>query len=292
VGTPRPWPAPLVELHAQPDEAAPPWAEHVQGITHHAGHWFVTQEDRLWRVPVQLDLERATAEHPSVAMVGIPEAGIGHLGDCDVYDGRLYVAMEGTDPARVGVFGLDLSFCGSAATSEQGTQLPWCAVNPGDGLLYSSPFDADRLHRYRRAWNRGRLELEYVGEVPLRSGSGEPMHVQRLQGGAFSPRGHLFLTSDSRSGGILGIDMTTGRREMQVPIPFEPRGPDEDVIEGLAIVDLSDGRVPWMRGILHVLAFAADETRRDCVWLRHYDVADERDRAHFHPPAERGQAPG
>jgi hypothetical protein len=79
---------------------------------------------------------------------------------------------------------------------------------------------------------------------------------------------------------------------MQVPIPFEPRGPDEDVIEGLAIVDLSDGRVPWMRGILHVLAFAADETRRDCVWLRHYDLADERDRAHFHPPAERGQAPG
>lgn len=292
MSTPRPWPAPLVELHAQPDEAAPPWAEHVQGIAHQAGYWFVTQEDRLWRIPVQLDLEHATADHRTVVSVGIPEPGIDHLGDCDVHAGLIYVAMEGTDPPRVGVFGLDLSFCGSVAAPEQGTQLPWCAVSPSDGLLYSSAFDTDLLHRYRRMWNRGKLELEHVGEVPLRSDADAPLQLRRVQGGTFSPRGHLFLTSDTRGGGILGIDVKTGRREMQVPIPFEPAGPDEDVVEGLAIVDLSDGRVPWMRGVLHVLVFDHDKARPDCVWLRHYDVADDRDREHFRAGSELSQTPG
>lgn len=231
---------------------------------------------------MQLDLERATAEHPSIAVVGIPEPGIDHLGDCDVHDGLVYVAMEGTDPPRVGVFDLDLSFCGSAAAVEQGTQLPWCAVSPSDGLLYSSAFDPDRLHRYRRTWPCERLELEHVGEVPLRTDA--PLQLRRVQGGAFSPRGHLFLTSDTRGGGMLGIDVETGTRAMQVPVPFEPTGPDEDIIEGLALVDLSDGRVPWMRGILHVLVFDADKARPDSVWLRHYDVADERERDHFRLP--------
>jgi hypothetical protein len=30
-----------------------------------------------------------------------------------------------------------------------------------------------------------------------------------------------------------------------------------------------------------VLVFDSDESRPDCVWLRHYDVADDGDRAHL-----------
>jgi hypothetical protein len=86
------------------------------------------------------------------------------------------------------------------------------------------------------------------------------------------------LTSDCRNGGLVGVDVDTGRRGLHVTIPFEPEWPDNEVIEGLTLVDLEGAGVPWLAGILHVLVLSIRPARSDRVWLRHYDVADERDR--------------
>jgi hypothetical protein len=278
------WPAPLAEIASHPGDIAPSWSEHIQGVANAPGHWFISQADRLWRFPMDLDLTAADVDAPGVRSAGIPETGIDHLGDCDYHDGLFYVAMEGTGPGRTGVFDRDLRFLASAPVDRQGASHPWCAVSPADGLLYSSTFDTDHLCAYRRSLGvdkSGRvvgLELEHVRDLPLRGGDGKPLSLERVQGGAFSPRNHLYLACDTRGGGLLGFDVTTGRCHMHVVIPFEPGWPERQVIEGLAVIDLDDGPVPWMSGQVHVLVFDAEDKRDDYVWLRHFAVRTATDR--------------
>jgi hypothetical protein len=114
-------------------------------VAHARGCWFITQVDRTWRFPVDLDVSQARETDGAVSGSGIPEPNIDHLGDCDVHGGLLYVAMEGAALARVGRFDLDRGFQGSAPLTAQGRSCPWCVVDPQTGLLYSSPFDADHL---------------------------------------------------------------------------------------------------------------------------------------------------
>lgn len=272
------WPRTLVALASHPNDVAPAWAEHIQGVAHGRGCWFITQVDRMWRIPVDLDLSHACETHAGVLGVDIPEPEIDHLGDCDVHSGVLYVAMEGSASARVGVFDLDLGFQGSAPLAAQGRSCPWCAVDRRTGLLYSSPFDTDHLSVYQGVRDGERFRFEHLRDVPLLTEDGSPLTLERVQGGAFSGRGHLYLTSDCRNGGLVGVDVDTGRRGLHVTIPFEPEWPDNEVIEGLTLVDLEGAGVPWLAGILHVLVLSIRPARSDRVWLRHYDVADKRDR--------------
>jgi hypothetical protein len=282
--SPARWPN-LVELDADPRDVAPPWAEHVQGISYGNECWFITQADRVWRIPMTLDLSGADVERTGVLTASIPEDGIDHLGDCDFHDGVLYVAMEGTDPPRLGIFDLDLAFLGSVAIARQAasdtsTANPWCAVNPRDGLLYSSQFRTDRIHAYRLPSPHD-SELEHTRDIPLLDERGHSLDVERVQGGAFTSRGLLYLTSDIRDGGIMGFDAGTGQRQFHRPIAFTGDAPEQEVIEGVTAIDLTDRRVPWMNGVLHVLMFDESRAKPDYVWLRHFDVADERDRGCF-----------
>jgi hypothetical protein len=278
------WPEPLVEIPTHPDDVAPRWAEHVQGVTSTDGCWFVTQEDGLWRFPMDRDLAEMPDDAPGVRQASLPEPGVEHLGDAAAHESLVYVAMEGTDPARVGVFDTALRFLGSAPLGPQATSGPWCAVNPLDGLLYSSSFRTDHLCAYERSTRTRHgspgFVLQQVRDVPLSTADGGMLTLERVQGGAFSPRGHLYLTSDAPHGGLLGVDVVTGRREMHVVIPFEPGWPQQQVIEGLEVLDLADGRIPWMNGQVHVLVFDANHRRRDYVWFRHFAVGAESDRQH------------
>jgi hypothetical protein len=264
----------LVALTSHPSDVAPAWAEHAQGVAYADGCWFITQADRMWRFPVDLDLAHASQTHPAVSGTGIPEPDIDHLGDCDVHRGVLYVAMEGGPLGRVGLFDLDLRFRGSAPLAAQGASCPWCAVDPRSGLLYSSPFDTDHLSVYRPVRGGDHVGFHHVRDVPLLAGEGACLSLERVQGGAFSSQGHLYLTSDCRNGGILGVDVGTGRRLLQVTIPFEPEWPDNEVIEGLTLADLHKASPPWLSGTLHVLVLSIRPQASDTIWLRHYDAAD------------------
>ena len=271
------WPRSLVALESHPSDVAPTWAEHIQGVAYAHGCWFITQADRMWRFPADLDVAHARETHPAVSGVGIPEPGIDHLGDCDVHRGVLYVAMEGGPVARVGRFDLDLRFQGSAPLAAQGPSCPWCAVDPRTGLLYSSPFDADHLNVYQEMTGEDRVAFRHLRDVPLLTDDGASLTLERVQGGAFSSQGHLYLSSDCRNGGICGVDVTTGRRRLHVTIPFEPGWPDNEVIEGLTLVDLDRADAAWLRGMLHVLVLSIRPHESDRIWLRHYNTADDSD---------------
>jgi hypothetical protein len=270
----RSWPGTLVALESHPSDVGPSWAEHAQGVAHAQGCWFITQADRMWRFPVDLDLAHASHTHPAVSGTGIPEPDIEHLGDCDVHRGALYVAMEGGRVARIGLFDLDLRFQCSAPLAAQGSSCPWCAVDPRTGLVYSSPFDTDRVSVYRVVRGGARVGFQHLRDVPLLTDDGAPLTLERVQGGAFSRQGHLYLSSDCRDGGISGIDIDSGRRRLHVTIPFDPGWPDNEVIEGLTLVDLDKAGVPWLGGKLHVLVLSIRPEASDRIWLRHYDVSE------------------
>jgi hypothetical protein len=263
----------LVPLESHPSDVGPSWAEHAQGVAHAHGCWFITQADRMWRFPVDLEVAHVGQSHPAVSGNGIPEPDIDHLGDCDVHRGTLYVAMEGGPLGRVGLFDLDLGFQCSAPLPAQGSSCPWCAVDPRTGLLYSSPFDTDHLSAYRVVRAGDRVGFQHLRDVPLLMDDGAPLTLERVQGGAFSRQGHLYLTSDCRDGGISGVDIDSGRRCVHVTIPFEPEWPDKAVIEGLTLVDLDKPGVPWLQGKLHVLLLSMRPQASDRIWLRHYDLA-------------------
>jgi hypothetical protein len=230
----------------------------------------VTQIDRIWRFPLDLDVANADQDTRCVDETGIPEPGVDHLGDAEVHRDRLYVAMEGTDPARVGMFDLDLTFTGSAAVTAQGDSCPWCAVNPHDGLLYSSPFDTDRLCAYERIADGDSFVLRHHHDVPLADQDGTPLRHERVQGGAFTDEGHLYLSSDHPTGGIHGIDVTTGQRLVHRPLTLSS---ESEVVEGLTIADLADRPEPWLQGLVHVLVLRRRDQQTDKASLVHFDLA-------------------
>jgi hypothetical protein len=122
---------------------------------------------------------------------------------------------------------------------------PWCAINPWDGLLYTSPFnppydasqDISYLYRFD-IHNRTVLTLQelralafplhvvrflggqtatslpvfaFAGVFPIKG------HLTRIQGGSFSTDGSLFLASDGEDSeeapnpGLWRISMLTGQ---------------------------------------------------------------------------------
>ena len=86
--------------------------------------------------------------------------------------------------------------------------MPWCAINPWNGFLYSSKFgEPPRWEEDPSGTGLGRLvDWDPVTEVHCYDPAdnfthkrslpimGEPLH--KLQGGCFSTNGHLYLTSD------------------------------------------------------------------------------------------------
>ncbi len=264
------WPRFLDEQKARPKDVAPEWAEHVQGVALGDDWWFITQERRLWRFPTDVDLADADPAGESVRSVGIPCPGIDHLGDCDYWDGRLYVAMEGSKPARIGVFDANLEFIGSSAVGEQGSSNPWCAVDPLTGRLYSSPFDTDRLVAYDLSVEGVGVRLTPSHTVSLHDADDTPVALERVQGGSFTPSGRLYLTVDSRDSGIVGVDVDSGRRVLHHRVERQRGWPDFHIVEGLtygAVGGHSDVRTP---GQLHVLVFTGAWEKPDYLWFRHY----------------------
>ena len=266
------WPRSLAEVSIHPEHAAPEWAMHIQGVAITDDWWFISQADRLWRFPIEADLTQIDPDANGVRSVGFPREGVDHFGDCDAVDGHVYLAMEGTDPALIGVFDADLHFVASAPVDPQGLSNPWCAVDPVTGLLYSSPFDTDHLDAYEHHLDHGRFELRHTRSVTLRTADGDPIALRRVQGGSFTPDGRLYLTGDTRHGGIFGVDVASGARILHRKISYERGWPERHIIEGLAYC-IRDGcsPAPGMTGHLHVLVYDATKDSPDYLWFRHYD---------------------
>ncbi|MEV6319114.1 hypothetical protein [Streptomyces sp. NPDC051776] len=173
------------------------YSEELQGITAGTEYWYIANNsddssEGIWRVTH--DFGRRTL------MIMNP-ARDHHLGDIgfDFARNRIYAALEPAKVWETAVGGAQAATVrivplGGNGPRPQGDSMPWCAVNPRDGLLYSSAFgdsgqsipQMTQVHAYDPADG-----FRLVRTVAL------PHAIRRVQGGAFSPLGRLYVSSDA-----------------------------------------------------------------------------------------------
>jgi hypothetical protein len=292
------------------------WCEDIQGVTHDDHNWFFTQSHTLnwlWKIPVSHDLNHSVGNETK--RVGIPPGeefeDYVHFGDPDHYKGFIYVPFETSSRKKLPVVlafeAKTLNFKGHAKLVDQGEKdAPWCAINPLNGLLYSSGFNLDLskgyLHVYKQPEDleKQKFTLEYLGQFQLYNEMGLPLTIKRVQGGGFSKNGHLYLVSDAgfgggewpheafkgnwKEGGIMGFDMMTGRRVMHEPVKYIGKwsNPSSGVwiyegeeLEGITIWDLDSVNVPGIGGQFHLTMLDNDVLSPDQIYFKHFRVKKE-----------------
>jgi hypothetical protein len=288
------WPAAFLPMGNHPDQSAPGWSEELNGVTTDGSSWFFTSnrndKPELWKFPEALNLDDAIDRDdlpPGVKWVHLPTSlqAYTHMGDIDYYMGHIYVPLQFEAPRRIAVFdATDLSFVASGPLAADKGVAAWCATNPRNGCLYECAFPENdepsapiSLSVYAQKIEGSLLSLTYVGEFPLRDHDGLPFKSRAIQGGVFSPNGHLYLVADSRDegSGVHGFDMISGRRNAFIPIGVSRDLAEGEELEGLTLWNQDTGSAPEIWGQLHVILLDNDYIAND----------DDLDFKHFRVPA-------
>ena len=285
----------------------------MQGVAHDRNNWFFTQKERLWKFPITHDLnkhvnpiagpfQQSPPKLPAgVKMATIPKSlsSYDHFGDLVHYNGYLFIPLEAESgsnnqkPLLAVYRASNLSYVGSARLPRQ-TKAGWVAINPSNGLLYTSNNNIGRgnqLIAYRvdfSALRANKVVVNYQNMKNLFDESGNVVTLKKyMQGGAFSDDGkHLFLvngraSSDthSRDGGIWVFDFQTGRKVLKsttggsdFKYEYHPGFPNAEEPEGITYWNLDNRNAPKIRGNLHVILLNNDLTSNDEFWLKHYRV--------------------
>jgi len=251
------------------------WSDDCQGLANSDTHWYIAQMTKLWKFPVSYDLNASTAGAVTANLAAaLARAGYNHFGDPDFRSGYLFVPLEGRQPCKIVVFDGNLRMLASADLTEQ-THAPWCAINPADGLLYTSGFDGvDALLGYRWELSAGSLRLSFERRLPLVDAGGRSLRINRVQGGAFSGlSGLCYLVADTGSGGgLYAFEAGTGKLVARTSIGYSPGFPNYQELEGLTVWDLEGAGAPGMRGQVHVVLIENDVASVDDVWIKHFQV--------------------
>lgn len=266
-----------------PSNTGRDWTENAQGVTtDKANYWYITQRDVIRRVPLTRDLNSDLNGYPNFTFSATESArGYNHMGDLDHFEGRLYVPLEGGDLGPVVSFSRansTMSFINlTPLTAQDGGS--WLAVNPKDGYLYSSDYNDGYVRKYRRDIVDGKLDLVYLHSIQLRTSAGNQINLKRIQGGAFSPSGKLYLVSwdeDPNKAGIYGFGLE-GLQRVFRKVNYEPRWTlgwyTGDELEGLEIFDLDSGIAPGIRGQLHTLMIDVDSATDD-MYFKHSRISN------------------
>ncbi len=253
------------------------WTENCQGVAVGGGHWFFPSNGSWFGVGDVTP--RAIFKFSGSQQVGqfvVHDDDADHLGDVDYSGGQVFAALEGSPKSQYGsaVLSVDETFTFSqvlpllgenGGAPPQGGEMPWCAINPWNGLLYSSPFGdthaVKTVFAYRPAddgWRNAPAE-----NIHLRG-----HHPTRVQGGAFSPRGHLYLTSDAYVDDVnKGVHVFSGLNGAYRGVIKVLALDDNQELEGLCFAALN------MNGSsvqLHVVLLEQLKLEKDDIFLKHY----------------------
>lgn len=270
--------------------------EDVQGITHDAGNWFITEVDRLHKIPATADLANPP-QHPSV---GFPLSGYNHMGAPDYDNGYVFVPMYGDNASGIAVYrGSDLAFRGLVRLS---FNPGWVAIRHTDHRLFTSKSTLGGAS-VGLSWQIDFTKLTgstaSPSIAPLVNGrsfrvygrDGTSLTLEHMQGGTFSPRGDLYTMN-----GFTGcfqdrkVPASPVRRFRMVapdvfhevarsnngydPFNYEIHQSKDQEPQGLTWWDLS--QVPHhyrVSGNLHALMLDNDCWDDDNVFLKHYRVS-------------------
>jgi len=281
------------------------WSNDTQGIAHDDNHWFITQTEYLWKIPVGQDLRTVQPTSPGVLRRALTFyqalAGFDHTGDPVVYKFNgtdyLLVPLEGPGrPGTIAIFhGSTMNYMTHFALPSQAGDAGWCAVDAA-GTIYSSPQHTTILTRYALNWAHfqatGNILLTALPAEPMRNEQGAALDLTTMQGGEFNAGGLLYLASgfysdsdaladreglhilENRPNGIGGFfwqriaHSTRGFGHFDYYYnPGTFTGAEEP--EGLTIWDLDDGRAPGIRGQLHATVLSNELDSGD-IDFKHY----------------------
>lgn len=251
------------------------WTQNCQGVAHGDGHWYFSSNGSFFGAGLG-GTPRAIfkVSHGNVVdELPVSDAAANHLGAMDFRDGALFAALEGSphSPHGSAVMVVDkgLTFsqvhpllAANGGPPPQGGSMPWCAVHPWNGLLYSSAFDdVGTVHAYQPA--DGGFRQVPSEDVRLQ---GEPL--QRVQGGCFSTNGHLYLASDvhvdAAHKAIQVFSALNGAYRGAIPVLA---GMAHQELEGLCFAPMTIGGHDVQ---LHVVLLEQHTVSKDDIFFKHF----------------------
>jgi hypothetical protein len=287
-----------------PTRGFPPYSDAMQGVAHDATSWYMIREKEIYVVPLNADMNQYgdwLVDHPSATDGSVwlnggwskwgSSVGSFHFGDGDFYGGHLFVPVETTTGTNYGQFVAIFNpapdcwhSMGTAVTPQQmplQSSFAWLAVNPQDGILYTATTfnNVSWLQTYTIGGSNG-LTLSPSKTVQLRYMDGTGITLpNNVQGGAFSPNGHLYISVGSLDGmyGIWAFDTDGtlygrywGQHSPTFRYPFTYA---DDEVEGMDIVDMSTHPGAGMNGQIHMVKMKQHGwTHNDGLVFYHWNI--------------------
>lgn len=271
-----------------PRNMMPSWSNgFIQGVAHTDSHWYFSNSHFIMKIPVDHDVQ-TSADYPTF---WLNRRYYDHIGDIDIANNFIYVPVEdnggGGNRPKIVFLDANMNPIGEGQltlpTSDRVESAPWVAVNPVDGLLYTSNFNiqnsyGQRLRAYRihKSTSGAPISLSFEKEITLRNARGEPTTVNHVQGGVFSQMGHLYLVTDDDRPGVHGFNIKSGYDQGSEKLFFEVARANDQELEGIDIWDRDDGISPHITGQIHVL-MGWDRSKFNgwfsrALWFKHYHV--------------------
>ena len=240
------------------------WSNEAQGVTHDANNWYITNKWHIHKYPVG----RSVSSNSYSRRNNLPH-GCKHFGDPTFYGGDMCAPLEGgpNPDDRIYVYDTNLNIRRFGRLNHQ-SHAPWVAINPVNGLMYSSDFRTNTLRVYNRNFANGSwLTPKY--SITL------DRHLNGIQGGVFSQNGYLYLTTSGGQAGIHVFDIR-GSRARRVrfigPNGYKPGFPNYEEVEGITLWDLDNGRAPGISGQIHWILLDNDSGQDD-IYFKHIRVS-------------------
>ncbi|NKB82627.1 MAG: hypothetical protein GKS05_12230 [Nitrospirales bacterium] len=266
-----------------PQQVVNKLSKEIRGTAHDQNHWFFTQDDMLWKIPVTLNLATMGKLTPASAkLIDIPpylqRKGYRRYGDLDYYKGHLFVALEGEGRAKnrplVAIFNAtNMKLIDTLSLKQGQRSIGWIAINPVNGYLYSSePRTSTGVKRYRITLSGDQVSLSFPSSYNVLNKFRRSVSLINIQSGSFSADGRYFFLVDSTGGNgqLWSFNHRTGK-EMYKTI--YRNGPMPKAVSHWNI----GTKAPGMRGQLHLLMLHPNTQEQDAYSLKHYTIREKLD---------------
>lgn len=298
-----------------------------QGVCHDNENWYFTQDGYLWKFPrttnfydgfytsmdVRIDADNTVhvLHKPSKIFRRASEEYM-HLGDIDYYNGYIFVPLEnnnnGTRSVRI-YRASDLVLINEQRIKRYDgkyfTSLAWLAINPNNGLLYTSDHNISQFEL--KGAEEGRsvgLQVYSIGDVtkpnPLTFHSVadiydskmKPIDIMYTQGGCFDEENHIHIvngdaigTHANEKGGIsvfkvsscpvknahdkiVSLDHSTQRGHFRYQ--FDGLGNEPEGITYWDVDKFISDKTPGIKGQLHAIVLKNGLSDDDRIYFKHY----------------------
>ena len=211
-----------------PSDREPGWSEELNGVSHDDDFWYFTQKKVIWKFPVTHDLNNSCKNENVSARIYRCHYGQScnctkdyHLGDIECFNGYLFIPIASDGDPYIAVFATSNIKERVAmqrmrdANSNAFSNIGWCAINPQDGLLYTSSGGLNKnspILVYSINWNaikerRSNFLTLYTKIFIVDEESDDFITRDWMQGGCFDKEGHLFLTNGAPTNGPTKFDL-------------------------------------------------------------------------------------